>query len=380
MFFYGESGGQVGDQGVITGNGVELKVIDVKKHNDVHTHQVEVLKGTLKVGDTLHLVVDGARRARIRAHHSATHLLHAALRTVLGDHVKQAGSSVGPDRLRFDFSHFQAITDEETARIEDMVNTWVLENAAAETQVTSYDAAKAKGAVALFGEKYGDEVRMLHMGPHSLELCGGTHVSRTGDIGLIKIVSESNLAAGTRRLEAVAGAEALVHVHRMEQELRKAAAVLKSATFEVGARVEKLSADMKALHKVRELDLAKQATAGAGNLVKEARVINGVNVVVHRADDLDVKALRELADKVRDKLQSGVVALGSGHGDKATLLVAVTKDLTARLNAGKLIAAMAEVVGGKGGGKPDLAQAGGPHKEKLDEALNRLETLLSSAS
>ncbi len=374
--FYGESGGQVGDVGVLSGNGVNVTVLDTKKYSDVHVHVVEVTAGTVKVGDTLNAAVDVERRSRIRAHHSATHLLHAALKTVLGDHVKQAGSMVAPDRLRFDFAHFQAITDEELARVEDLVNRWVLENAAAQTEVTSFDTARAKGAVALFGEKYGDNVRMLQMGPHSLELCGGTHVGRTGDIGLFKILSESNLAAGTRRMEAVAGMEAVAHVHRLEGELRKAASVLKAAPFDVAARVEKLAGDIKALHKARELDQQKAATAGAGTLVDAARVINGVKVVVHRSDDLDAKALRELADKVRDKLQSGVVVLGSAHGDKAALLVAVTKDLTAKHNAGKLVAAMAEVVGGKGGGKPDMAQAGGPNKDKLDEALKRVESLL----
>jgi alanyl-tRNA synthetase len=373
--FYGESGGQVGDTGSFKGAGVSGEVADTQKFNDVFVHHAELL-GSVKVGDAVELTVDAARRQRIRSHHSATHLLHAALRQVLGDHVKQAGSLVAPDKLRFDYSHFQPLTEDQTSRIEALVNGWVLENAAAQTEVTSFDQARARGAVALFGEKYGDSVRMLQMGPHSLELCGGTHVSRTGDIGLFKIVSDSLLAAGVRRMEAVSGAVALDHVGRMERELKSAANALKAAPLDVAERVVKLAAELKALHKLREVDLQKAATASAGGLVDKARTVNGVKVVVHRADDLDGKGLRELADKVRDKLQSGVVVLGSGKDDKATLLVAVTKDLTARLNAGKIIATLAEVVGGKGGGKPDLAQAGGSNPARLDEALGRVDSLV----
>jgi len=373
--FYGESGGQVGDTGELKAGSVTLSVVNTAKHNDVMVHAAETT-GTIKVGDKVHATVDAVRRARIRAHHSATHLLHAALKKVLGDHVKQAGSLVAPERLRFDYAHFESVTDEQLAQIEDLVNRWVIENADAETEVTSFDNARGKGAVALFGEKYGDQVRMLRLGPNSLELCGGTHVRRTGDIGFVKVTSESPLAAGVRRMEAVAGVAALHHVQQVEKELRKAATTLKTTPFEVAERVQKLTADMKSLHKLREVDQQKAATAGAAGLVDQARVVNGVKLVVHRADDLDAKALRELADKVRDKLQSGVVVLGSNAGEKAALLVAVTKDLTGRINAGKMIASMAEMVGGKGGGKPDLAQAGGPDKDKLDAALKRAETLI----
>ncbi|MEW5847208.1 MAG: alanine--tRNA ligase [Myxococcota bacterium] len=374
--FYGEAGGQVGDTGEITAGGVKLQVTDTRKYSDVIVHHAEVKQGSVKVGDKLTLKVDADRRDNVRAHHSATHLLHAALKKVLGDHVKQAGSLVAPDRLRFDYSHFQPVTDEQMAAIEDLVNRWVLQNAEAQTEVTSFDAARAKGAVALFGEKYGDEVRMLRLGENSVELCGGTHVRRTGDIGLFKVVSEGPLAAGVRRMEAVAGRVALAHVQQMERELRKAAATLKTSPAEVAERVEKLTNDYKALVKAREADQSKAAAAGAGALVQNARKVRGVNVVVHRQDDLDAKGLRELADKVRDKLQSGVVALGSNKDEKAALLVAVTKDLTDKINAGKLVAAMAEVVGGRGGGKADMAQAGGPNKDKLDEALSRVDSLL----
>jgi alanyl-tRNA synthetase len=377
--FYGESGGQVGDTGSMTGGGecpCVLEVSDVKRHAEVFAHVVTVKTGTLKVGAVLDLCVDQARRDRIRAHHSATHLLHAALRKTLGDHVKQSGSLVTPDRLRFDYSHFQAMTEEEETTVEVLANTWVQENGPAMTEVTSFDDAKKAGAMALFGEKYGDEVRMVRLGDHSLELCGGTHVRRAGDVGLVKIVSDQPLAAGVRRIEAVAGPAALAHVHHVERELKRAAHVLKVGVHEVADRVEKVTAEMKALHKAREADQSKAAAAGAGQIVASAREINGVKVVVHRQDDLDPKGLRDLADKVRDKLQSGVVALGSAGGEKVALLVAVTPDLTGRLNAGKIVAAMAEVVGGRGGGKADLAQAGGPDKSKLDAALKRVEGLV----
>jgi alanyl-tRNA synthetase len=374
--FYGESGGQVGDAGLLEGEHATLRIAETRKFADVIVHLAVVERGVVRVGDELELTVEEERRQRIRHHHSATHLVHAALREVLGDHVKQAGSLVAPDRLRFDFSHFQALTAEELVRIEKLVNDWILENAEARTAVTSFDQARQEGAVALFGEKYGDSVRMLRMGPHSLELCGGTHVGRTGDIGFFKIVSEGPLAAGVRRMEAVAGKVALQYVHALESELRKAAQILKVGSFDVGERVQRLAAELKALMRQRDQDMQKAATAGAGTLVESVRMLNGVQVVVHRADDLDPKGMRELADKVRDKLKSGVVVIGSGGGEKATLLVAVTKDLCERVNAGKLVAALAEVVGGKGGGKPDLAQAGGPDKARLDEALRRVEQLI----
>ena len=373
--FYGEAGGQVGDTGTVKGPNATAAVTNTHRYNDVHVHHV-LIEGVIRVGDTLELAVDPARRQRIRAHHSATHLLHAALKQVLGDHVKQAGSMVSPDRLRFDYSHFQPLTDEQTTQVEMLVNTWALENDDAKTEVLAFDEARARGAVALFGEKYGDRVRVLQLGPHSMELCGGTHVSRTGDVGLFKITSDGLLAAGVRRMEAVAGAVAVEHVQRLEHELKAAANLLKTTPLEVVERITKLNAEVRTLHKLREADQTKAATQNAAGLVETARSVAGTKVVVHRTDDVDGKGLRELADKVRDKLQSGVVVLGSGKDGKAALLVAVTKDLTAKINAGKMVAALAAMVGGKGGGKPDMAQAGGPGVDKLDEALSSVDKLL----
>ena len=375
--FYGESGGQVGDTGFLKKEGLSATVTDTAKMAELHVHTVNVERGALKVGDEVEGLVDASRLARTQRNHSATHLLHLALRRVLGDHVVQKGSLVAPDRLRFDFSHFEAMTPEQLTAVEDTVNELVLENVEAEVAQMGFDEAKAAGAMALFGEKYGDEVRVVKFGP-SVELCGGVHVHRTGDIGLFKIVGESPLAAGIRRLEAVTGLGALEWVRRQQEALARAAQLLHVADEEVPDRVEKLKGDLKATE--RELDKLKQKAAAqeAGKAVSDARDVNGVKVLTQRLDGVDPKGMRDYADKLRDKLGSGVVAIGAPVGDnKVTLLVALTKDLVGRLHAGKMVGAMAEVVGGKGGGKPDLAQAGGQDPSRLDEALSLVDQLVS---
>ena len=382
--FYGESGGQVGDTGSITGPAVDgargelrIEIRDtVKPAGGLLVHKGQVVSGTVHAGEEVEALVDHGRRNAIRANHSATHLLHKALKEALGDHVKQAGSVVAPDHLRFDYTHFAAPAPEDLERIEDRVNRMVRDNAAARTQVLGLDEARASGAVALFGEKYGETVRVVSVHPDSKELCGGTHVARTGDIGFFKIVSEASIAAGVRRIVAVTGEGAVKHVQERDRELRGAALLLRASPGELPNKVDLAQKRMKELEK--ELDvLQKQlATARSGDLLARAREVHGVKVLATRAEG-DAKALRDLADKLRDKIGSGVIALGGEADGKAVLLVAATADVVAKgVKAGDLIREMAKVVGGKGGGKPDLAQAGGPDAGKLDQALEAIYSLI----
>ena len=376
--FYGESGGQVGDVGTIVGPGGRMVVKDAQRPvPGMVVHVGEVVEGELAVGDLVELSVDEARRDLVRANHSATHLLHWALRQRLGEHVKQAGSVVAPDHLRFDFAHFQSLEPEDLRQIEATVNELVRQNEAADTAVLELAAARQTGAMMIFGEKYGDRVRVVRLGP-SKELCGGTHVRRTGDIAFFKIASEESIAAGVRRIVAVTGPKAVELAQRTEAELDKAAALLKAGAFEVAQKIEQAQRRTRELE--RELDeaRAKLSTARSGDLAGQARDVNGVKVLAARVEG-DGNALRELADKLRDKLGHGVVALGSDHGGKAVLLVAVTKDLVGRVKAGDLVREAAKLVGGKGGGKPDLAQAGGPDAAGLDRALARVEELVRAA-
>ncbi|HEX7487991.1 MAG TPA: alanine--tRNA ligase-related protein, partial [Anaeromyxobacteraceae bacterium] len=376
--FYGESGGQVGDVGTIAAPGGRVKVKDAQRPvPGMVVHVGEVVAGELAVGDLVELSVDEARRDLVRANHSATHLLHWALRQRLGEHVKQAGSVVAPDHLRFDFSHFQSLEPEELREIEADVNELVRHNEAAETAVLELAAARQTGAMMIFGEKYGDRVRVVRLGP-SKELCGGTHVRRTGDIAFFKIASEESIAAGVRRIVAVTGPKAVELAQRTEEELDKAAALLKVGSFEVAQKVEQAQRRTRELERELEEARGKLATARSGDLAGQARDVNGVKVLATRVEG-DGNALRELADKLRDKLGHGVVALGSEHGGKAVLLVAVSKDLTGRVKAGDLVREAAKLVGGKGGGKPDLAQAGGPDAAGLDKALARIEELVRAA-
>jgi alanyl-tRNA synthetase len=310
-------------------------------------------------------------RDKTRQNHSATHLLHLALKEVLGQHVQQKGSLVAPDRLRFDYAHFEAPTPDQVERIESRVNQMILANVPTETVEGSIDEAKKSGAVMLFGEKYGDRVRMVRIGKESLELCGGTHVRRSGDIGFFKVVQDAAIASGIRRLEAATGLNALEWVQKQERVLKRASAALKTGPEDIPDRIEKILKKTKELE--RDLDSARAQAAMGGSSsgvdpTSNAEGIGGVRVLVHRADGTPKAALRELADRLRDKLQSGVVILGAKEEDKAALLVAVTKDLTGRVHAGNIVKAASAAMGGSGGGKPDFAQGGGP-ADRLDAGL-----------
>ena len=388
--FYGESGGQVGDTGSIAAGegGARVAVSQTEKHlGDLHVHRGAVAGGTIRVGDVVELAVDGPRRVLLRANHSATHLLHAALRRRLGDHVTQKGSLVAPDRLRFDFSHPQAVAAADIAAIEADVNAQVRANTAVVTTLMSPDEAVAQGAMALFGENYGDEVRVLAMGtaddesggePYSLELCGGTHVRRTGDIGAFKIVGEGAVAAGVRRIEALAGAAAETHFATQEERLLAAAAALKTTPGDLVARLDALLQQRKALE--RELADARRrlATGGAGGAGGEVREAGGIKLSARRLDGASPKELRGLADDLKKQLGSGVVALVAVNDGKAALVVAVSDDLTASLSAVELARVGAETLGGKGGGgRPDMAQAGGPDGSAADAALDAIERTIA---
>ena len=371
--FYGESGGQVGDRGHVYL--CEIHAADIsdaqKPVGDFTVHR-GVAKVGLHVGLGVTLRVDKNARDRTRANHSATHLLHHALRQVLGNHVAQKGSLVAPDRLRFDFAHFAPMTDVEKRQVEDLVNDEIRRNVDTQTSVMGFDDAKKAGAVALFGEKYGDSVRVLSIGEHSVELCGGTHVRRAGDIGLFKLTQELGIAQGVRRIEAQTGAGAIAFVRRLEAELDGAASKLKGTAFEVALKVDRLVEDTKGLRKELE-ELRKKLAMGGGSndLFSKARDIGGIKVIAARTDTADPKALRDVADEVRNKLGSGIVVLGGVADGKALVVVAVTSDLVGRFQAGKLVGELAKIIGGKGGGRPDFAQAGGPDASRLDEALDK---------
>ncbi|MGQ0508130.1 MAG: DHHA1 domain-containing protein, partial [Myxococcaceae bacterium] len=328
--------------------------------------------------DQLGLSVDAERRKSIRANHSATHLLHKALKLVLGDHVKQAGSIVAPDYLRFDYSHFAAPSLEQLEKVEDLVNGWIRDNAGAQTKVMKLDEARASGAVALFGEKYGEKVRVVSVHPESTELCGGTHVRRTGDIGLFKITSESSIASGVRRIVGLTGVGAFAHVREVEKELRKASELLKTTPKELVKRVELTLKRMKDVEKKAEEAVVRASAPNAKDVAEQVREINGVKVLTARLDNVDPKMLRGIGDRYRDQLQSGLVALGGSTEDgKAIILVAATKDVVAKgFKAGDLIREMAKEVGGSGGGKPDMAQAGGTEPSKIPAAFDRLYELV----
>jgi alanyl-tRNA synthetase len=374
--FYGEQGGQIGDAGTIASDKARLAVRDcLRPVSTLWVHLGEVQSGELRVGDTVKLAVDVERRDDIRRNHSATHLLHWALRHVLGTHVTQKGSLVAPDRLRFDFSHTAPLTEEERERVEDLVNARIRRNVAAATAVLPIAEAKQAGAIAFFGEKYGDTVRVVTMG-ESKEFCGGTHVSRTGDIAMFKILSEGGVAQGVRRIEAATGAGALAHVHRLEKELIEAGKLLRAGELEVASRIAKLQADERALEKEIEKLRRRLASGGGRDLVSEARDVAGVRVLATRADVADPKALREVADQLRDKLRSAVIVLAGVEGEKIALVSMVTPDLTGKYNAGKIVGEVAKAVGGKGGGRPDMAQGGGSQPELLDGALARVYDLV----
>jgi alanyl-tRNA synthetase len=374
--FYGEQGGQMGDTGTLASAGATMVVRDTKRPvSTLWVHLGDAPAGQLRVGDQVTLTVDADRRDDVRRNHSATHLLHWALRHVLGTHVTQKGSLVAPDRLRFDFSHSGPLTDDEKQRVEDLVNERVRKNVAADTAVLPIAEAKQAGAIAFFGEKYGDSVRVVTMG-ESKEFCGGTHVARTGDIAFFLITEEAGVAQGVRRIEAVTGAGALGFVRRLEGELGETGRLLRAGSFEVAARVARLQAEQRDQQKEIEHLRRKLASGGGRDLAAEARDVGGVRVLATRADVADAKALREVADQLRDKLRSGVIVLAGVEGDKIALVATVTSDLVDRYNAGKIVGEVAKAVGGKGGGRADMAQGGGSQPQHLDAALSRVFDLV----
>ena len=376
--FYAESGGQVGDTGVIEGAAGTLAVTDtVKDPSGLIVHKGKISEGVLKTGETVALKVDAAQRAATQLNHTATHILHAVLRSVLGDHVKQAGSLVAPDRLRFDFTHFSQVDAETLDRIELLVNRRIRDNIPTSIEEMDADDAFKSGATALFEEKYGDRVRVVSLTDFSKELCGGTHARRTGDIGLFRIVGESSVASGVRRIEALTGDEALAYTQRMHRALADAARRLKEKPEAVPQRSARLLADLK--EKDREIERLKSrlSAASADEAKEEVKTVNGTAVLSQKVAADNPAALRELADHYRDKLKSGVIVLGAEVGDKALLIAAVTKDLTNRFHAGNIVKEVAAVVGGRGGGRPDLAQAGGTAPEKLDEALEKVYQIVA---
>ncbi|MFV3369844.1 alanine--tRNA ligase [Pseudomonas sp. NY15435] len=368
--FYAESGGQIGDSGYLQGAGVRFDVRDTTKAGGAHLHHGVVAQGSLSVGAAVKAEVDASVRQATALNHSATHLLHAALRQVLGDHVQQKGSLVDSQRLRFDFSHFEAIKPEQLKQLEDIVNREIRKNSEVETEETDIESAKNKGAMALFGEKYGDQVRVLSMGgSFSVELCGGTHVSRTGDIGLFKITSEGGVASGVRRIEAVTGGAALAYLNGAEEQLKEAAGLVKGSRDNLLDKLSGLIERNRQLEKELEQLKAKAASAAGDDLAGSAVEVGGVKVLSSRLDGLDGKALLALVDQLKNKLGSGVILLGGVFEEKVVLVAGVTQDLTAKLKAGDLMKQAAAAVGGKGGGRPDMAQGGGVDAGKLDEAL-----------
>ncbi len=379
---YGESGGQVGDTGSMETAQARLVITDTKKPlPDLYVHLCEVVTGEISKGDTVTIAVDSERRQRIVINHTATHLLQAALQKHLGDHIKQAGSLVTPERLRFDFTHFSPVTPAELLAIEDEVNSQIRKNQQVASQLMSADEAKKSGAMALFGEKYGDEVRVISVGDYSMELCGGTHAEAAGDIGLFRIVSEGGIAAGVRRIEAVTGEAALNLVHQQQQTLQRLADLVKSDPQQLETRIQKLVEHQKELEKELEQLHSKLNAERSSELLNQVRQIADIKLLAVKVPGVDGKGLREFSDQLRDKLGSGVLVLAAESDGKVALLVAVTKDLTARVKAGDLIKPLAAIVGGRGGGRPELAQAGGPETGKIEALLQaapeQLKQLLS---
>jgi alanyl-tRNA synthetase len=376
--FYAESGGQIGDTGTITSQSDSFKVADTHKSGKAIIHLGQVAKGSINVGDQVVAKVDGERRHAIVLNHSATHLMHAALRRVLGDHVMQKGSLVAPDRLRFDFSHYEAVSAEELKKIENLVNEQIRRNTSTEMKLMNYDAAVDSGAMALFGEKYDDEVRVLNFGDgFSVELCGGTHVSSTGDIGVFKITSEGGVASGVRRIEAVTGDMAMQWIDANQESLERVASLLKSPRDQAATKVEQLLRRNRELEKDLAATKQKLLMGSTSDISDSIIEVAGIKVLSMRMDGADAKTLRDAVDRFKDKLQSAVVVLGSVEDGKVRLAAGVTKDFTDRIRAGDVIKPVAEQVGGKGGGRPDFAQAGGSNPDRLDAALASVPGWLS---
>ncbi|MCF8153952.1 MAG: alanine--tRNA ligase, partial [Rhodoferax sp.] len=367
--FYAESGGQVGDQGQLLAAGAVFAVDDTLKiKSDVFGHHGTLASGALKVGDAVTARVDTDVRAATVRNHSATHLMHKALREVLGEHVQQKGSLVNADRTRFDFTHNTPVTDAQIREIEALVNAEILANAATDAAVMGIEAAQKTGAMMLFGEKYGETVRVLSIGS-SKELCGGTHVGRTGDIGLFKVVGESGVAAGVRRIEAVTGANALTYLQSLEDTVQAAASSLKASPNELQGRIGQILEQMRSLEKEVTALKGKLASSQGDELMLQAVDVKGLKVLAARLEGADAKTLRETMDKLKDKLKTAVIVLAAVDGDKVQIAAGVTADSTGKVKAGELVNFVAQQVGGKGGGKADMAMAGGTEPAKIDAAL-----------
>ena len=375
--FYAESGGQIGDSGTLSVGDAIIDVKDTVKIGNAFGHQGTVSAGTIKVGDVASAQIDAERRQAIALNHSVTHLLHAVLRNEIGDHVTQKGSLVAAERLRFDFSHYEGVTREQLFNIERLVNEQIRLNNPVATQLMDLEAAKEAGAMALFGEKYDDQVRVVSMGELSTELCGGTHVKQTGDIGLFKIVSEAGIAAGVRRIEAVTGEAAIAHMQQMNANLDQAAAIVKGDSQSLVEKTSALLDRSKQLEKELAQLKAQLASQQGANLVDQAVDINGTKVLVAKLDGVDPKALRGSVDELKNKLGSGIIVLGVADGAKVSLVAGVTKDLTGKVKAGELVNMVAQQVGGKGGGRPDMAMAGGSDSQALPGALESVNGWLS---
>ncbi|MCP4682876.1 MAG: alanine--tRNA ligase, partial [Desulfobacterales bacterium] len=375
--FYGESGGQVGDTGTISGDGVDIDVTDtIKDPTGLIIHNGIVKKGRINKGDTVLLQVSKEKRNATALNHTATHILHAALGKILGDHVKQAGSLVSPERLRFDFSHFSGVDQDTLNKIEIFVNDRIRQNIDVKSEIMDADEAFKTGATALFEEKYGEKVRVISLSDFSKEFCGGCHTDRTGNIGLFKIISESSVAAGVRRIEALSGASALSHIQDTVKIVAETANVLKEKPGTIPERIRKIIATQKALEKETEQLKAKMALMSTDGPKDEYKNVDGIKVLARKVTIDKPGALRDLADKFRDKIQSGIVVLGAAAGKKALLIVVVTKDLTDKYHAGNIVKQVAKAVGGGGGGRPDMAQAGGTKPENLDQALEKVYEII----
>ena len=376
--FYATMGGQEGDKGVITaGDSVFVVEDTIKLLGGKYGHVGYVEKGMFRTGDPVTLSVDSKSRLNTCKNHSATHLLQKALKTVLGTHVEQKGSLVAPDRLRFDFAHFAPMTSEEISRVEDLVNQEIQASLPVITEVMGIEEAKKSGAMALFGEKYGDSVRVVSMGDFSKELCGGTHVSNTGVITAFKIVSEAGVAAGVRRIEALTGDGVFAYYRDIEEKLMQAAALLKSVPGDVSEKIRHLQAEVKALSSENESLKSRMAADSLGNVMDQVTEVKGVKLLAVKAEDVDMNGLRDLGDQLKEKLGDGVVVLASSTGGKVNLLAMVTEGAMKKgAHAGNLIKGMAAIVGGGGGGRPNMAQAGGRNPEKIGDALKEAAVLL----
>jgi alanyl-tRNA synthetase len=376
--FYGESGGQVGDTGLLEGSTFKGEVLDTKKTKDgLHLHMVKIIEGTAKLGEKVVATVDESRRNSIRRNHSATHLLHKALKEVLGDHVNQAGSIVLPNRLRFDFTHFEAINKNDLYEIERLVNSKVLEALDVVTIETSLQKAQEMGAVGLFEDKYKDDVRIIKMGDYSQELCGGTHVRNTSNIGLFKIVSESGIASGVRRIEAITGYSVYEHINNLEKEAEELSSILKTNRSSIIEKAKNLTDELRDKEKEIEKLNNKLSKNLAEDILNTKIEVEGINLITYKVNDLDMNALRNLCDELRNKLASGIVVLASVLEEKISFVAMATKDVNAKgILAGNIIREVAKTTGGSGGGRPDMAQAGGKDVSKVDEALSVVEKLI----